>query len=219
VSSVGLLGGTFNPIHNGHVAIARQAREVLALDRVVLIPTGDPPHKPHENLAAAKDRFEMVRLAIASDRSLSISDVEVRRSGKSYTIDTIRLLQQEYGPDARLFFLIGLDAFLEFPTWRDPATLLTLCSFVVLSRPGLSFQALSGFPLIPSIPHASLVELDAGRSVRLDVPVGAQSLICLRLPPNSVSASDIRARIAQGAPTAKLLPPVVESYILQHHIY
>jgi len=219
VSSVGLLGGTFNPIHNGHVAIARQAREVLALDRVVLIPTGDPPHKPHENLAAAKDRFEMVRLAIASDRSLSISDVEVRRSGKSYTIDTIRLLQQEYGPDARLFFLIGLDAFLEFPTWRDPATLLTLCSFVVLSRPGLSFQALSGLPLIPSIPHASLVELDAGRSVRLDVPVGAQSLICLRLPPNSVSASDIRARIAQGAPTAKLLPPVVESYILQHHIY
>ena len=219
MSSVGLLGGTFNPIHNGHVAIARQAREVLALDRVVLIPTGDPPHKPHENLAAAKDRFEMVRLAIASDPSLSISDIEVRRSGKSYTIDTIRLLQQDYGPEARLFFLIGLDAFLEFPTWRDPATLLTLCSFVVLSRPGLSFQALSGLPLIPSIPHASLVELDAGRSVRLDVPVGAQSLICLRLPPNSVSASDIRARIAQGVPTANLLPPVVESYILQHHIY
>ena len=219
MSSVGLLGGTFNPIHNGHVAIARQAREVLALDRVVLIPTGDPPHKPHENLAAAKDRFEMVRLAIASDPSLSLSDVEVRRSGKSYTIDTIRLLQQEYGPEARLFFLIGLDAFLEFPTWQDPATLLTLCSFVVLSRPGLSFQALSGLPLIPPIPLASLVELDAGRSVRLDVPVGAQSLICLRLPPNSVSASDIRARIAQGAPTANLLPPMVESYILQHHIY
>jgi nicotinate-nucleotide adenylyltransferase len=213
------LGGTFNPIHNGHVAIARQAREVLALDRVVLIPTGDPPHKPHENLAAAKDRFEMVRLAIASDPSLSISDVEVRRSGKSYTIDTIRLLQQEYGLEARLFFLIGLDAFLEFPTWRDPATLLTLCSFVVLSRPGLSFTALSGLPLIPPIPQASLVELDAGRSVRLDIPVGAQSLICLRLPPNSVSASDIRARIAQGAPTANLLPPLVESYILQHHIY
>ncbi len=219
MSSVGLLGGTFNPIHNGHVAIARQAREVLALDRVVFIPTGDPPHKPHETLATAKDRFEMVRLAIASDPSLSISDVEVRRSGKSYTIDTIRLLQQEYGPEARLFFLIGLDAFLEFPTWRDPATLLTLCSFVVLSRPGLTFQALSELPLIPPIPQASLVELDTGRSVRLNVPVGTQSLICLRLPPNHVSASDIRARIAQGAPTANLLPPVVESYILQHHIY
>jgi nicotinate-nucleotide adenylyltransferase len=219
VSSVGLLGGTFNPIHHGHLAIAHQAREALALDRVVLIPTGDPPHKPHENLAAAKDRYEMVRLAIASDPSLAISDVEVRRSGKSYTIDTIRLLQREYGPATRLFFLIGLDAFLEFPTWRDPEILLTLCSFVVLSRPGLSFQALSTLPLIPRIPQASLAELDAGRSARLDVSLGLQWLICLRLPPSSVSASDIRARIARGAPTANLLPPVVESYILQHHIY
>ena len=219
MSSVGLLGGTFNPIHNGHLAIARQAREALALDRVVLIPTGDPPHKPNERLAAAKDRYEMVRLAIASDPLLSISDVEVRRPGKSYTIDTIRLLQQEYGDPTRLFFLIGLDAFLEFPTWHDPETLLTLCSFVVLSRPGLSFQALSAMPLIPRIPQASLLELDAGRASRLDVAVGPQSLICLRLPPTNVSASDIRARLAQGCSTANLLPPAVESYILQHHIY
>lgn len=219
MSSVGLLGGTFNPIHNGHLAIARQAREALALDRVVLIPTGDPPHKPNERLAAAKDRYEMVRLAIASDPLLSISDVEVRRPGKSYTIDTIRLLQHEYGEHTRLYFLIGLDAFLEFPTWQDPETLLTLCSFVVLSRPGLSFQALSAMPLIPRIPQPSLLELDAGRTSRLDVSLGPQSLICLRLPPTNVSASDIRARLAQGASTANLLPPAVESYILQHHIY
>ena len=217
--SVGLLGGTFNPIHNGHLAIARQAREALALDRVVLIPTGDPPHKPNERLAAAKHRYEMVRLAIASDPLLSISDVEVRRPGKSYTIDTIRILQQEYGDRTPLFFLIGLDAFLELPTWQDPETLLTLCSFVVLSRPGLSFQALSAMPMIPRIPQASLLELDAGRTLRLDVSIGPQSLICLRLPPTNVSASDIRARLAQGASTANLLPPAVESYILQHHIY
>ena len=219
MSSVGVLGGTFNPIHNGHLAIARQTREALTLDRVVLIPTGDPPHKPNEHLAAAKHRYEMVRLAIASDPLLSISDVEVRRPGKSYTIDTIRLLQQEYGQGTRLFFLIGLDAFLEFPTWRDPETLLTLCSFVVLSRPGLSFQALSALPLIPRIPQTSLLELDTGRNPRLDVSLGPQSLICLRVPPSNVSASDIRVRLAQGAPTANLLPPVVESYILQHHIY
>ncbi|HKT33876.1 MAG TPA: nicotinate-nucleotide adenylyltransferase [Nitrospira sp.] len=219
MSSVGVLGGTFNPIHAGHLAIAHQAREALGLDRVVLIPTGDPPHKPHQHLAPAKDRYEMVRLAIASDPSLSISDVELRRPGKSYTIDTIRLLQHEYGHEARLFFLIGLDAFVEIPTWRDPETLLTLCSFVVLSRPGLSFQALSALPLLPPIPHESLMDLDAGRSRRLDVSLGSQSLICLHLPPNTVSASDIRARIAQGIPTANLLPPTVESYILQHHIY
>ena len=217
--SVGVLGGTFNPIHNGHLAIARQTREALALDRVVFVPTGDPPHKPNEHLATAEHRYEMVRLAIASDPLLSISDVEVRRPGKSYTIDTIRLLQREYGQGTRLFFLIGLDAFLEFSTWSEPATLLTLCSFVVLSRPGLSFQGLSALPLIPRIPQTSLMELDAGRNVRLDVSLGLQSLTCLRLPPSNVSASDIRARLAQGAPTANLLPPVVESYILQHHLY
>jgi nicotinate-nucleotide adenylyltransferase len=218
-SRIGLLGGTFNPVHNGHLAIARQTREALQLDCVVLIPTGDPPHKPLEHLAPAKNRYEMVRLAIGSDPSLSISDVDVRRSGKSYSIDTVRLLQQQYGAETALYFLIGLDAFLELPTWRDPETLLTLCSFVVLSRPGLSFQALSALQLIPRIPQASLVDLDAGRSVRLDVALGQQSLICLRLPPSDVSASDIRAKIAQGVPTANLLPPAVESYILQHHIY
>ncbi len=218
-SRVGVLGGTFNPVHNGHLAIARQTREALALDRVILVPSADPPHKPLEGVAPAKDRYEMVRLAIASDRSLAVSDVEVRRPGKSYTIDTVRLLQQEYGEETRLLFLIGLDAFLDFPHWRDPETLLTLCSFVVLSRPGQSFQALSGLPLIPRLPQASLVDLDAGISVRLDVAVGSQSLICLRLPPSAVSASDIRARIAAGVTTATLLPPAVESYILQHHIY
>ena len=218
-SRIGLLGGTFNPIHNAHLAIARQAREMLELDRVVMIPSGDPPHKPSSGLASAKDRYEMVRLALASDPYLAISDVEVRRSGKSYSIDTVRLLQQEYGSDTKLHFLIGLDAFLEFATWREPQTLLTLCSFVILSRPGLSFQALSTLPLIPPLPQASLRDLDQGRTVRLDVQIGVQSLICLRVPPSTVSASDIRGRIARGASTANLLPPAVESYILQHHIY
>lgn len=218
-SRVGLLGGTFNPIHNGHLAIARETREALELDRVVLIPTGDPPHKPQEGLAPARHRYEMVRLAIASDPLLALSDVEVRRAGKSYSIDTVRLLQTEYGKEARLYFLIGLDAFLELPTWRDPETLLTLCSFVVLSRPGLSFQTLSAMPLTPRLSQASLADLDSGRTARLEVSIGSQSLTCLRLTPSDVSASDIRAKLAQGVPTGNLLPPAVESYILQYHIY
>jgi nicotinate-nucleotide adenylyltransferase len=218
-SGIGLLGGTFNPIHNGHLRIACEARQTLALDRVIFIPSGDPPHKPAGGVAPARHRYEMVRLAIAQDPSLAISDVEVRRTGKSYTIDTIRLMREEYGSRTPLYFLIGLDAFLEFPTWRDPEILLTLCSFVVLSRPGLSFQALSALPLIPRLSQALLLDLDAGKRGRLDVAVGSQSLICLRLAPSDVSASDIRARIARGASTANLLPPAVESYILQHHIY
>jgi nicotinate-nucleotide adenylyltransferase len=161
----------------------------------------------------------MVRLAIASDPTLAISDVEIRRQGKSYSIDTIRLLQQEYGAQTQLFFLIGLDAFLDFPSWRDPLTLLTLCRFVILSRPGLSFRSLSTVPLLPPIPFTSLADLDAGRISRIEAPLGAQGLICLKLPPCAISASDIRSRIRQGLPTANLLPPLVESYILQHHLY
>jgi nicotinate-nucleotide adenylyltransferase len=161
----------------------------------------------------------MVRLAIASDQTLAFSDIEISRPGKSYSIDTVRLLQQEYGAQTQLFFLIGLDAFLDFPSWRDPQALLELCQFVVLSRPGLSFRSLSTVRLLPPIPYPSLADLDAGRISRIDAPLGKQGLICLKLPPCPISASDIRARIRQGLPVANLLPPSVESYILQHHLY
>lgn len=216
---LGLLGGSFNPLHNGHLTIARQTCEALGLDQILFIPTSHPPHKPNGSLAPAQDRHEMVRLAIASDPSLAISDVEIRRIGKSYSIDTIRLLQQEYGAQTQLFFLIGLDAFLDFPSWREPLTLLELCPFVVLSRPGLSFRSLSTVALLPPIPQSSLADLDAGRISQLEVPLGKQRLICLKLPPCGISASDIRSRIRRGLPVANLLPPLVESYILQHHLY
>jgi nicotinate-nucleotide adenylyltransferase len=216
---LGLFGGSFNPVHDGHLTIARQTREALELDQILYIPTSHPPHKPNGSLAPAQDRYEMVRLAIASDPVLAISDVEIRRPGKSYSIDTIRQLQQEYGPHTQLFFLIGLDAFLDFPSWRDPRTLLELCSFVVLSRPGLSFRSLSTVPLLPPIPYPSLADLDAGRIFRIEAQIGGQRLICLKQPPCPISASDIRARIRQGLPVANLLPPLVESYILRHHLY
>jgi nicotinate-nucleotide adenylyltransferase len=216
---LGLLGGTFNPIHNGHLAIARQSREALGLDRILFIPTGDPPHKSHDNLAPAKDRYEMVRLAIASDPLFSVSDVELRWAGKSYSIDTIRVVQQEYGAETTLFFLIGLDAFLDFPSWREPETLLSLCSFVVISRPGHSFQSLSTMTLLPPLPIESLADLDGDRRSIWEVEIGKQRLICLQLPPSEVSASDIRKRIGQNMPVANLLPPLVESYILHHHLY
>ncbi|MEY4705841.1 MAG: putative nicotinate-nucleotide adenylyltransferase [Nitrospirota bacterium] len=216
---LGLLGGSFNPVHNGHLAIARQTRDALGLDRVLFIPTSHPPHKDNSSLAPAQDRCEMVRLAIASDQTLAFSDIEISRPGKSYSIDTVRLLQQEYGAQTQLFFLIGLDAFLDFPSWRDPQALLELCQFVVLSRPGLSFRSLSTVRLLPPIPYPSLADLDAGRISRIDAPLGKQGLICLKLPPCPISASDIRARIRQGLPVANLLPPSVESYILQHHLY
>jgi nicotinate-nucleotide adenylyltransferase len=216
---LGLLGGSFDPVHNGHLAIARQTREALGLDQILFVPTSHPPHKPNGSLAPAQDRYEMVRLAISSDPTLAISDVEINRPGKSYSIDTIRLLQQTYGAHTQLFFLIGLDAFLDFPSWREPQTLLTLCRFVVLSRPGLSFRSLSTVPLLPPISVSSLMDLDAGRIFRIEAPLGTQGLTCLKLPPSPISASDIRSRIRQGHPVVNLLPPSVESYILRHHLY
>jgi nicotinate-nucleotide adenylyltransferase len=216
---LGLFGGTFNPVHYGHITMARRVRQALDFDRILFIPTGDPPHKSSQDLASAKDRYEMVRLAIASESDLAISDIELRRTGKSYTIDTVRLLREEYGPQTDLFFLIGLDAFLEFPSWRESDALLGLCSFVVMNRPGTSFQDLTQLDHFRMLSRESLAALDAGSISQLDIPLGDRRLICLHLPPSEISASDIRKKVRMGLSVANLLPLIVESYILQHHLY
>ena len=163
---LGLLGGSFNPVHNGHLAIARQTREALGLDQILFIPTSHPPHKPNGSLAPAQDRYEMVRLAIASDPTFAISDVEIRRPGKSYSIDTIRLLQQDYGAQTQLFFLIGLDAFLDFPSWREPQTLLKLCRF----RCPLPARPVVSFPFNRCTASADSISLTDGPGCGPDFP-------------------------------------------------
>ena len=217
---LGLLGGSFNPIHNGHLAIAGHVLDKLQLDRVLFLPTGDPPHKREGSLAPAKDRYEMVRLAIADTPAFGLSDIELRRTGKSYTIDTVRTLQHQFGPLTDLYFLIGLDAFLDLPNWKDPRELLRLCRFVVVPRPGQSFQSLATMPLLPTLDLQVLVQLDTGKTPRLKiVSPSCRDIICLHIPLCSTSASDIRQRIKHGTTLANLLPPLVESYILQHRLY
>jgi nicotinate-nucleotide adenylyltransferase len=217
---LGLFGGSFNPVHYGHLDIARHARERLQLDRILFIPTGDPPHKRDGALARAEDRYEMVRLAIADTPFFAVSDIEIQRRGKSYSIDTVHALQTAYGAATELHFLIGLDAFLDLETWREPQALLGACRFIVMSRPGQSFQSLRQLSLLPLLDQQALAQLDAGEKHRLDVaiPLGP-GLTCLSLPPSSISASDIRQRVRKGMPLANLLPPLVESYILHHRLY
>jgi nicotinate-nucleotide adenylyltransferase len=218
--ALGLFGGSFNPIHYGHLAIAHGAREALRLDRILFIPTGTPPHKTDSGLAPAADRFEMVRVAIDGIEPFSVSDIEMSRPGKSYSIDTVRVLQKEYGESTGLYFLIGLDAFVDLPSWKEPEALLRLCRFVVISRPGQSYRSLAGVTLLHAPPLALLAELDAGHRTRVDIAFpGGPGLICLSLPPNPISASDIRQRVRRAEPLANLLPPQVESYILQHRLY
>ena len=217
---VGLLGGSFNPIHNGHLTIARHVHERLQLSQVLFIPTGDPPHKQDGTLAPANVRLEMVRLAIADTPFFTVSDIEMQRKGKSYSIDTIRALQHHYGPSTELFFIIGLDAFFDFPTWRSPTELLRICHFVVVPRPGQSFRALAGMPLLPTLDPDRLTGLDTGALNRLDITIpSAPGVTCLALPPCPTSASEIRQRVRSGLPLVNMLPPLVESYILRHSLY
>lgn len=217
---LGLFGGSFNPIHNGHLAIAKQAHDILKLDRTLFIPTGDPPHKRDGALAPAQHRYEMVRLAIAGIPAFKLSDIEITRQGKSYSIDTVRELQRRYGPATTLFFLIGLDAFLDLPSWREPDALLAACSFVVISRPSRLFTTLATLPFLKNIAIEKLALLDKETLHRLDLPLpSGQTIICLSLPPSPISASDIRQRVQREAELENLLPPPVESYILHLQLY
>ncbi len=217
---LGLLGGSFNPIHNGHLTIAHHVLERMQLSGVLFIPNGDPPHKRDGSLAPAKARFEMVRLAIADSPRFMMSDIEMQRTGKSYSIDTIRALQNHYDPSTELFFIIGLDAFLDFPTWKEPHELLKICHFVVVPRPERSFQALAKMPLLPSLHSPALAQLDTGDQDRLDILIpSCPGLTCLAIPPCPTSASQIRWRIRNGLPLANMLPPTVESYILHSSLY
>ncbi|MGZ8393222.1 MAG: nicotinate-nucleotide adenylyltransferase [Nitrospira sp.] len=217
---LGLLGGSFNPIHRCHLSIAHSARQLLQLDRILFIPTGDPPHKQPGTLAAAQHRYRMVELAIQDVAGFALTDIEIRRPGKSYSIDTVLAIQQEYGPGTTLFFMIGLDAFLELPSWKNAQTLLSSCQFVVFSRPSVSFRTVSSIPLFHAIQEEALIALDAARQERADlILTQGQALTFLRLPPCDVSASDIRQRVQEGRPLANLLPPPVESYILREGLY
>ena len=217
---IGLFGDTFNPIHRCHVVAATQTQRRLRLDRILFIPSGDPPHKKTSSLAPAHHRYEMVQIAIQAIPAFAITDVEMRRPSKSYSIETVQKLQQQFGPDAELFFIIGLDAFLELHTWKQASDLLRACHFVVLARPGSTFTSLLKMPVLPSLDRAPLAALDTHRALQVDVPLpGGMSLILLSIPPCSVSASDIRYRVAHRLNVSNLLPEGVESYILDQHLY
>ena len=166
---IGLCGGTFNPIHVCHLRIAEQVQSELKLDEVIFIPTGDPPHKETTSLASAHHRLAMVRIALENHSTFSVSDVEIQSSGLSYTINTITAFKHSYDPDTELSFIMGLDAFLEFPTWKQSSHLLELCHFAICSRPGVTFRSLASLTGLPLIPPQNLEALDTGHRHRLDI--------------------------------------------------
>ena len=217
---IGLLGGAFNPIHNGHLHIASYVYHALHLDRIIFIPTGDPPHKPAMSLAPAHHRLEMVKRAIALFPHFTASDHEIRSAAVSYSFDTVTHFKQEFPEGTELGFIVGLDAFLDFSSWRKVDQLLTLCHFIVCSRPGVAFSQLHSLSFFPTTPLSALQSLDQQDTTRLDISLSSHTnIFLLSVPPCEASASTIRESLANGCPVSHWLPQTVESYIIQHRLY
>jgi nicotinate-nucleotide adenylyltransferase len=210
---VGLFGGAFNPIHRCHLVVAESARERLGLTTVLFIPTGDPPHKPSSEFIASAHRLAMLKLAIAPYPYFQASEIEMLRPNKSYSIDTIRELRRRYPLDTELVFIIGLDAFRELPSWKEPDALLSSCDFAVVARPGSTFESLDELAILVGDNITELKRIDAGEadSIRLPLKSG-RVLWAIRIPPCNVSAKDIRNRLRHGQNLENALPPSVESY-------
>jgi nicotinate-nucleotide adenylyltransferase len=207
---VGLLGGTFDPIHVGHLAAARAAQSALDLDVVRFIPAARPPHRSDSPRAAEYHRVEMIRRAICDVPGWEVSDLELRRQGKSYTWDTLAFLHQQGLSPSQIFFITGADAFAEIATWHRYPELLDAAHFVVISRPGISLDTMRArIPtLVPRMSAAD--EFADSASTRIFV-------VSSNTP--DVSSTEIRERAALGESLDQLVPPAVAAYIAQEQLY
>jgi nicotinate-nucleotide adenylyltransferase len=214
---LGILGGTFNPIHYGHLAAAEEVRDRLKLDRILFIPSYLPPHKFEEEVPSAVQRLEMVRLATTDNPFFEPSEMEINRGGRSYTIDTVEELRRAF-PGAELYFITGLDSFLEIRTWRLWERLLTLCNFVVISRPGYHFADLAKISFMESA-APELAGLDRGDLQQALVRSAAFTIYLERIPLFDISSTDIRKRVKAGVSLKYLLPDAIETYIITNKLY
>jgi nicotinate-nucleotide adenylyltransferase len=194
---IGVLGGTFDPVHNGHLHIADTLRTALNLDRVLWVPAGRPPHKSDQIVSSDRDRLAMLDLALASSVTAEISTIDIDRSGPSYTADTLEVLAGRF-PSARLFFLMGEDSLRDLPTWHDPERILRVAELAVAGRPG--------------------VETDL-ESLELQVPGVGKHVHVVPTKEIAISSSDIRRRVRESQPVGGLVPAIVEAYIRDNGLY
>lgn len=211
---LGLLGGTFDPIHYGHLDAGDAARKALALDEVRVIPSHDPPHRPNDPFATAFHRFALVALAIDGRPGFRASDVELAREGLSYTIDTLRALHDEGWQPAQLFFIIGADAFAEIATWRSYPSVLDAAHFVVIARPGTGLDGALG-----RIPQLRPRIRDAAAGAGVQSAAAGTGVFPVEARTRDVSSTTIRSRISQRQPIDDLVPAAVARHIQAHHLY
>ncbi len=211
---IGLFGGTFNPIHYGHLRPAEEIGDRLRLDPILFIPASDPPHKGKKDLLPASVRAEMVRLAIADNPRFSFSDAEITRPGKSYSVETIPHFQRLWGADAELYFILGLDAFLEIGTWKDPAILFTLCHFVILTRPGFEKIFTPEHLPVDLVSDFCYDPRKDGYMHKSGFGVFPREITAL-----DISSTKIRDIVRRGASIRYLVPPAVEKFIAEQGFY
>ncbi len=199
---IGVIGGTFDPIHFGHLVIAEEVYATLKLAQMVFVPAGQPPHKPEQVVTPAQDRLAMLQLAIASNPHFTISMVDLERPGPSYTVETLRLLRGQWGEQTAIYFVIGRDSLEDLLDWYDPLGILEQLDYLVaVKRPGYTEEK--------------------GYIERLEerLPGIRQRLIIMSAPQLKISATELRQRVAEGRPIKYQVPEVVEQYILQHGLY
>jgi len=195
---VGVLGGTFDPIHHGHLVAAQEVLHALALDCVLFVPAGNPPHKPARPISAAHHRVAMVSLAIAGRPGFQLSRVDVERPGPHFTFDTLTILHERWGTGTRFFFIVGTDSLAELFTWHRPEGIVALADLAVVERPGAG---------------ANLEALEAR------LPGLGSHLHWVNMPLLQISSTNLRSRVRLGRPITFLVPQPVEDYIVEHGLY
>ncbi|AET70436.1 nicotinate/nicotinamide nucleotide adenylyltransferase [Desulfosporosinus orientis DSM 765] len=196
---LGIMGGTFDPIHYGHLVAAEMARAKFKLSKVLFIPTGTPPHKHRKDISAGPMRYEMVRRAIEDNEFFEISSLEIEREGPSYTVDTLRILHRTY-PEHELYFITGSDALLEIFSWREAEEILRLIQFIGAARPGFDAR-------------------DFFLKVQEEHPDTQEKIHYLEVPALAISSTDIRSRVQCGEPIRYLLPEAVRLYLEEMKLY
>jgi nicotinate-nucleotide adenylyltransferase len=194
---LGIFGGTFDPVHLGHLILVSELRAALGLDRVLLVPNARSPFKTNQEISSESDRIAMLEIAVADTPWLDVSTIELDRGGISYTIDTLNQLHQQQ-PGAKLFFLMGADSLLDLPSWRDPNGILSLAEIAVATRPGVSPD------LAP---------------IQSSLPTAKNRIHIIETPLIALSSTDIRRRVHARKPITFLVPAPVEHYIAKHGLY
>jgi nicotinate-nucleotide adenylyltransferase len=195
--NIGILGGTFDPIHIGHLVVAEEARIKVGFSEVLFVPAGQPLLKPDRNITPPDHRVEMVRRAIADNPHFKLCTLEIERPGPSYTVDTLTMLREQLGSEVSLFFILGRDTLADLPSWKEPKKLLQLCRLVVAPRLGAR-----------DLQH-----------LETEIPGLLDKVIQLDMPVIGIGSSGIRQRIDQGLPIRYLVPGEVEKYIAEQKIY